>query len=165
MVEGRKLRVKRWGGVGRSQNIGKHAPPGPLLKLRAGGFEEKAAPADEEADSAEGSDRAEPMLAGGGEQVERAGEEDNADKKTPPGEGFEGLTFGKDKQHDSVDEMIKGGLLPNFHRSILNEDGFHPMRAERAQYYGEKAHEGGDAGGEGLRHRCHCSISLSMSRV
>ncbi len=90
------------------------------------------------------------MLAGGGEQIERAGEEKNADEKTPPGEGFEGLSLRLDEEHDGVDEMVKGGFLPNVHCAVLDEDGFHPMRSERAQHHGEEAHESGDAGGEGL---------------
>ena len=92
------------------------------------------------------------MLAGGGEQIERAGEEENADEKAPPGERLEGLSLGQDEEHDGVDEMIKGGFFPNVHGTVLDEDGFHSMCAECAEHHGEEPHEGGDAGGEGLCH-------------
>ncbi len=60
-----------------------------------------------------------------------------------------------------MDEMIKGGLLPNVHRAVLDEDGFHSVRAKCAEHHGEEAHESGDAGEEELRHLNYFTVCES----
>src|ERR1700761_9634265 len=76
----------------------------PTKELRARRFHEQPAPTDEKKDSADGRNGAEPKNICSGQYIKRAGEKENAGKKTPPGAGLEWFPFREYKEHYRVDE-------------------------------------------------------------
>jgi len=56
------------------------------------------------------------------QQIKRAGEEDNAGEKSPPGHRAKRLTVGQNEQHDRVDKMVKHRLFPDGGGAVLRQD-------------------------------------------
>jgi len=112
----------------------------------------QACPPNHETHAADGRDGPEPMRVLDHQQIKRAGEEANADEKTPPRHFRKRFALCQHKQHYRVDEMIKHGLIPNGRRAILREQLLKPMRTERAQHHGEQSHRRGNAGGKDWGH-------------
>jgi len=65
------------------------------------------------------------------------------------------------EQDHGVDEMIEHRFFPDAGHSILREQLFQPVRAERTKRDREESHHSGNAAGQGLIHRP--SVDLEMA--
>lgn len=124
------------------------------------GAEEEGGPAGEQAQAAEGRDGPEPTAVGHRQEIERTGKDHDAGQEEKAGPFRRGWFLGEQKQHDSVDEMVKDGRFPDGGGVVLRQQGFEGVGAKGPQRHGEKPERGGDAEGGRLGHGCFAASAV-----
>ena len=105
----------------------------------------EADPAGDEGRASKRGDGAEGPDAGDRQDVEAAGEEDDADQEEPAGDRGSTRDDRYDQQAESVDEVIEDGTFVNVHR-ILVEASAKAVGAKGSDGDGQGQEDGGDGG-------------------